>query len=190
VAAAVREGSQSSSPMNFAEDLISGIDFLDEEKCIRRFHPQDLPLFDLVLLADAVHDKAPIYSLFANQCYWYANILFEIIVQLYTLSAVARRLADTLDHSGPSSTPGRSATPGRSSTGLPAPTLEINALENANLLILPALGEAGRFYGILINDPGVRQTVTRAIISDFKKRLDFYLHQVNFIKLNSLIIAH
>ena len=43
----------------FAEDLISGVNRLDPEKCIRQFKPQDLPLFNLVLLADVVHDKAP-----------------------------------------------------------------------------------------------------------------------------------
>ena len=35
VAAGLLKGSQSVSPMNFAEDLVSGIDFLDEEKCIQ-----------------------------------------------------------------------------------------------------------------------------------------------------------
>jgi hypothetical protein len=181
VVAGLRKGSQSVSPMNFAEDLVSGIDFLDEEQCIRRFYPQDLPLFDLVLLADVVHDKAPIYSLFANQCYWYANILFEAVIQRYSLSSAARRPVDT----DPYPTPGPSTGP--SPTGVPAPIPEIDAPENANLLILPAPGKAGRWYGVLLTDPIVRQTVTASIISDFETRLAFYLSTVIF---HQILIAH
>ena len=93
-----------------------------------------------------------------------------MIVQLYTLSLASCHLAGTLDPSGPPSNLGPSSIPGPSSTGpLPAPTSEINAPEDANLLILPASAEAGWWYGILINDPIVRQTVTGSIISDFKE---------------------
>ena len=180
VAVAMREGSKSVSPMNFAEDIVSGIDFLDEEKCIRRFYPRDLSLFDLVLVADVVHDKAPIYSLFANQCYWFANIIFEIVVQLYILPAATRDAVGTLDPSGPYPTPGPYAIPDPPSIPLAAPTPEVDPPRNANHLILPALGEAGRWCSILINDPIVRQTVMGSIISDFKERLAYYLSEVIF----------
>jgi len=171
VAVAVHVASHSSSPPCFADDLILGVNFLDPEQCIQRFKPQDLPLFDLKLLADAVHDKAPIYSLFANQCYWFVNIIFEIVVQLYTLSAASCHLAGTLNPSGPYSIPSPSPNP--------APTSEIDAPKNANLLILPTSEEAGQWYGILISDSTIRQTVMHTITSDFKEQLE-YFYQVSF----------
>jgi hypothetical protein len=40
-------------------------------------------IFDLVQLAHVVHKLALTYALFENQCYWFASIIFEIIIALF-----------------------------------------------------------------------------------------------------------
>ena len=67
-----------------AEDTISGVNKNRKlGKTIRQYDPVGLTLFHLVLLALVVHKLAPIYSLFESQCYWFANIIFDVIVALY-----------------------------------------------------------------------------------------------------------
>jgi hypothetical protein len=46
---------------------------------IRQLVPHDLSLFNLVVLANVVHEHHPVYSLLRRQCYWYANTIFEVI---------------------------------------------------------------------------------------------------------------
>ena len=107
VVATARNASDSISPRKLANDTITGCasQTLDPENCIHLFKPVDLPLFDVALLAEAVHDYAPVYGLFDNQCYLFASVLFDAIVQLYSLPASAQ------DPNIPSS-----------STPIPAPT--------------------------------------------------------------------
>jgi len=155
--AAASQPSQSSSESNEAEDKIHGIDKMDATKCIRRFPPKGLPFFDVVLLAKVVHEQAPIYSLFRNQCYWFANVIFEVIVQLYSRSA---------------SQPGPP----------PVPTLATGTPTDADALLLPAdlPGEAGRCLGILISDPVVRQTIVTIVSRKFEEVLSSYISAVIF----------
>ena len=44
-----------------------------------------LCLFQLVVLTHVVHKIAPTYTLFESQCYWYANVIFEVILLLFPL---------------------------------------------------------------------------------------------------------
>jgi hypothetical protein len=46
----------------------------------RTFEPKNLTLLHLSLLADLVHAEYPLYSLFKNNCFWYANIFFNCAV--------------------------------------------------------------------------------------------------------------
>ena len=165
MAAMARVASQSTSPATLAADTILRMDKLNPNDCIRTFRPQNLPLFDLVLLADEIHEHAPLYSLFENQCYWFANLLFEIIVRYYTLPASASVASTSSIPSGP----------------VPAPTPEIGAPLNANTIILPAdtwSRQAGRWMGVLINDPVVRLTVMSIVRDKFLARYGRYNDQV------------
>ena len=40
-----------------------------------------LTFFQLVTLAETVHDHDPLYMLFRCQCYWYANTIYCVIEQ-------------------------------------------------------------------------------------------------------------
>lgn len=54
------------------------------EQVVRRIKPKGLYLFELALLADVVHKQDRLYSLFQNQRYWYANLICDAVVALYT----------------------------------------------------------------------------------------------------------
>jgi hypothetical protein len=46
---------------------------------MRQYASSGLPLFAVILVALVVHLKAPTYALFENQCYWYANVIFDVL---------------------------------------------------------------------------------------------------------------
>ena len=83
--------SKSVSPQILAEDSICGHapGTLKPENCICQFEPIQLYLFDLVLLVLVVHKYAPIYGLFQNQCYMFASVTFDAIIQRYSLPLAA-----------------------------------------------------------------------------------------------------
>lgn len=169
---ALNAGSQSSSSANFAQDKISWAATLDPKQCIKRFEPQGLSLFDLVVLADVVHEQAPIYCLFQRHCYWFANVIFMAIVMLYTLPPSASTVL-------PASTPASSIR--APAIAVPAPTPAVDTPKDANLLILPEnpqAGRAGRWFGLLINDPGVLHTVVTIVTKKFATRLRAYIVEV------------
>lgn len=64
-----------------AHDRILGENFLYTEyygcsKTVQFFKPKCLNLFDLVLLANVVHDQFPTYSLLSTQCYFYSHLVY------------------------------------------------------------------------------------------------------------------
>ena len=82
-----------SSARSFAvedEDTISGVNKQELGKSVRQYDPRGLTLFHLVLLTLVVHQLAPIYSLFESQCYWFANIIFDVIVAVYPSKSQCR----------------------------------------------------------------------------------------------------
>jgi hypothetical protein len=79
--AAVRSSAQSFEVE--ADDTISGMKNQELGACVRQYEPMGLMLFQLVLIALIVHEVAPIYSLFESQCYWFANVIFDVIVSIY-----------------------------------------------------------------------------------------------------------
>ena len=152
--AAARMSSRSISPQILAEDSISGRapGTLKPENCICRFEPVQLYLFDLALLVLVVHEYAPIYGLFQNQCYMFASVTFDAIVQRYSLPPNAYE-----PHPQPPST---------SSTAVPAPIEGPNPLpRNSNVITLPV--SAGRWSGLLIVDPIVKQEIVTIVLSAF-----------------------
>ena len=56
---------------------------------IQQFLPQELSLFDLVVIADTVHTHDPIYSILGGHCYWFANLICEVVKKEYDCSIVA-----------------------------------------------------------------------------------------------------
>jgi hypothetical protein len=54
-------------------------------RVIRQLTPDKLSFFQLITLADTVHDHDPLYTLFKRQCYWYANTIYCVIEQSYTV---------------------------------------------------------------------------------------------------------
>ena len=163
--ASARRGSQSISPQKLADDSISGCqpNPLIPEHCIRRFKPVALSLFDIVLLAQVVHDYAPIYGLFDNQCYMFASVIFDSIVKEYSLPA-----------SNWSPNP-----PPIPRTPVPAPSPEVGGPSNANIVVLPSPDQAGRWAGLLVIDPIVKATIVSLVISQFHTERDSYIAAVN-----------
>ena len=53
-----------------------------------QIQPQSLPLFKVVVLADVVHNYAPLYSLFKRQCYWFVFIICAVILKTCTCSTI------------------------------------------------------------------------------------------------------
>jgi hypothetical protein len=170
-AAFARTCSQSSSPQHYAHDSITGRapGTLREADCIRVFQPVGLSIFDAALLARVVHDNAPIYGLFDNHCYMFASVIFDSIVQLY-------------------STPGILDPPTSASRipfdGPPAPTPEVEAPQNANLIAIPCpegpSDQAGCWSGLLVLDPLVRGTIVNIVVNQFRSARTYY-----FLKLST-----
>lgn len=149
--AVARAGSRSISPQSLAVDSISGFPggTLRTEKCIRKFTPVNLSLFDVALLAKVVHDYAPIYGIFDNQCYMFACVMFDAIVKL---------------SSPDSSTPVFSTSNGE--------------VKNENIVFVPNPGnpdQAGRWSGILIVDPRVKSAIVSVVVSRFHLERESYM---------------
>jgi hypothetical protein len=163
--ASARTSSQSISPQSLAEDSISGypLGSLDPANCIRRFNPEHLSLFEIVLLAQVVNQYAPIYGLFDNMCYMFASVIFDAVVQVYTFSPEIS--ASTSRPEGP-----------------PAPTAEVSVPGNANILVLPTVlptsNQAGRWFGILILDPIVKSTIVTIVVEKFKTERENYVKDI------------
>ena len=154
--AVARAASGSFSPQSLAADTISGLSpgKLNRGRCIRQFEPSSLSLFDLVLLSQVVHDYAPIYGLFDNQCYMFASVIFDSIVQIYSVP-----------HHHPDYSSNSNAT-----RHFSAPSQEVGAPENCNVVILPSPNgpdPAGRWSRLLIVDPTVKTAIVQIVGSRY-----------------------
>jgi hypothetical protein len=47
--------------------------------------PKELSLFELVILAETVHRFAPKYSRLEKNCFWFGNIIFDAIIEIFHL---------------------------------------------------------------------------------------------------------
>jgi hypothetical protein len=52
-------------------------------KSVNFFKPKSLNLFELVLLANVVHDLYPTYSLLSTQCYFYSHLVYKAARELF-----------------------------------------------------------------------------------------------------------
>lgn len=52
-------------------------------RIMRQLKPENLSFFELIILANTVHDYAPLYSLFRRQCFWFSNTIYDVIEKSY-----------------------------------------------------------------------------------------------------------
>ena len=50
---------------------------------MRQLQPSNLTFFQLIILAEIVHNHDPLYQLFKRQCYWYSNTIYQTIAQSF-----------------------------------------------------------------------------------------------------------
>jgi hypothetical protein len=55
---------------------------------LRQIAPKSLSLFELAVLADTVHNYDPLYSTLKSQCYWFANLICNVITRSYVCKEV------------------------------------------------------------------------------------------------------
>ena len=60
--------------------------------------PKSLSLFEMAVLADAVHNHNPLYLPFESQCYWFASMVCNMIKWVYTCNKVTYHIGDLLDY--------------------------------------------------------------------------------------------
>jgi len=65
-------------------------------RIIRQLEPQGLSLFDLIILAKVVHDEDPIYSLLHRQCYWFSNVIFQVIKRNFPCKVIESEGSDEI----------------------------------------------------------------------------------------------
>ena len=53
-----------------------------------KLEPGTLPLIDLAILADCVHNHAMLYSMLEHHCYWFVQIICGIIKKLYPCTSI------------------------------------------------------------------------------------------------------
>ncbi|KAJ3517735.1 hypothetical protein NLJ89_g292 [Agrocybe chaxingu] len=46
-----------------------------------------LPMYQLAILANAVHDQQSLYNLFKSQCYWYTNMIARVIARRSSINS-------------------------------------------------------------------------------------------------------
>jgi len=51
----------------------------------RQIKPNNLKLFEFLLVAKVVHDFAPFYSRLDRNCYWFCNIIIDAIIEIFGL---------------------------------------------------------------------------------------------------------
>jgi hypothetical protein len=76
---------QSTSSVVLADDRFVGSKNLGAyaNSTVNQVHPQSLSLFELAVLADAIHNHNPHYSTLPHQRFWFATTLCNIVVREY-----------------------------------------------------------------------------------------------------------
>jgi hypothetical protein len=87
-------GSMSSlSKVYKADDRFSGAthlkDYADQAHNIGQIIPTSLTLFEFAVLADAVHNHDPLYSMLRSQCYWFARTMCDVVAKEYRCTVIS-----------------------------------------------------------------------------------------------------
>jgi hypothetical protein len=125
-----RASTHSISPTYSAIDTFRGgknvSQYAKSIRNLRQIEPSGLSFFDLVILADSLHDREPNYSALGTQCFWYASTICNIVEQEYPCAKII---------TGPSSSAGGS----------------VNSIHRSDYL--PDM--SGRVMGVLVSRPEV-----------------------------------
>lgn len=94
-AKAIHMSTESTGKLDFAyaQDQFTGGNNVRDSgsvlgQIVWQIQPKALSLFQVVVLADVVHNYAPLYSLFKRQCYWFAFIICAVILKTCTCSSI------------------------------------------------------------------------------------------------------
>lgn len=157
-AGVARASTHSFSPVYMALDTFRGGKGLElyakSIRNIRQIRPLGLSFFDLVMLADSIHDHQPHYSSLERQCFWYARTICIIVEQEYRCLEVI---------TGPSSSFGESVGDSMHPTDY-----------------LPDL--SGRVKGVLVSAPDEisESDLVANLVANFKKVLADKREEVSF----------
>jgi hypothetical protein len=84
---------ESVSDTNYADDRFIGFRnsdlYLKASRNLRQISPEGFSLFDLAVLADVVHEQAPLYTLLHEQCFWFSMLICDIIESEYSCKTVS-----------------------------------------------------------------------------------------------------
>jgi hypothetical protein len=50
--------------------------------------PSNLTLFEMVVIAQAVHDFAPQYTMLERNCYWFCNMVVDVLMEVNSVQAI------------------------------------------------------------------------------------------------------
>lgn len=78
---------QSTSSVYLADDHFVGTKdlgaYADSTHGIKQIRPRSLSLFELAVLADAIHNYHPLYTTFKHPCFWFATTLCNVVLREY-----------------------------------------------------------------------------------------------------------
>lgn len=57
--------------------------YADSIRNLRQILPTGLSFFELVVLADALHEQEPDYTALGTQCFWFASTVCQVVEQQY-----------------------------------------------------------------------------------------------------------
>ena len=131
------------SARHVAQDKFTGGKHLElyanQFQNVRQIVPESLSLFELVVLADVVHDHDPLYSLLRGQCYWFVKTICDVVVEEYACTCV-----------------------GGNANSSPAASRDEVCTSQKNYLP----DTSGRWMGVMIT--GVENTVTLIVAQNFR----------------------
>jgi hypothetical protein len=152
---ASRASSYSISPIYLANDTFRGGESVESyaksTRNVRQITPSGFSFFDLVVLANSIHEQEPNYSILGTQCFWFASLICNIVEQEYVCSDII---------TGPSSSSG-------GSVGNPIRPTDY----------LPDI--SGRVKGVLITRPDIE--ATQDLVAKFRECLAFQRESVSLL---------
>jgi hypothetical protein len=87
LSAAACASTPQSSPTYFANDTVRGgrnVElYANSVRNVRQILPLGLSFFELVVLADSLHEQEPNYTALGKQCFWFASTICQVVEQEY-----------------------------------------------------------------------------------------------------------
>ena len=79
-----------------AYDRILGESYLDQPRysCGRNIEPKGLMLFQLIVIAKAVHDFSPEYTMLGGNCFWFCNMVVDVLMEVVAVDEIGTVVKD------------------------------------------------------------------------------------------------